>query len=414
MQTNFDLPEKFLPLRNPDLRYLVFYGGRGGAKTETIARHLIVESLDHHERILCAREIQNSIKDSVHRVLWDAIEEMKLTPFFRKTEASITNIYGSEFIFKGIKNNTSEIKSMKGITKCWLAEAAKTSENSWDILDPTIREPKSQIIVDFNTDLEEDATYQRFVVNKPPNCASVYVNYWDNPWFKDPLRPLMEYDKQYHYEKWLNKWAGLPKQNSDAQVFKDKWEILDFPEPSIEEIYQHRFFFGADWGFSVDPTALVRCFIKDQCLYIDYEAYQVGCEIDHIANLFDTVPLSRKFKMWGDSSRPDTISYVRRQGFNIDSVKKSRKNDKPEEKAPVAGYVEDGIEYLRGTFKKIYVHPRCKNMINEFKFYCFEVDKNSGIIIPKLVDKHNHLIDGLRYALSDYIRNKVSILQGLH
>jgi phage terminase large subunit len=390
---HFKIPEKLKFFIDQKARFKVCYGGRGSGKSTTIAICLLGKALQKPIRILCTRELQNSITDSVHKLLSDLIYLHKLDKYFIITQTSIRTHSGSEFIFKGIRSNINEIKSLEGINICWVEEASKVSANSWDILIPTIRKEDSEIWASFNPDLEEDETYQRFVINNPPDCISVKVNWDDNPYFPEVLRKQMEYDKIHNPLKYDNVWAGLCKQNSEAQVFFGKWEIQDFETPLMEEIKNNRFFFGADWGFASDPSTLVRCFIKENKLYIDYEAYGVGVEIDELPQLFSSVPLANKWEILADSARPETISYLRNRGWNINSAKKG------------AGSVEEGIEFLR-NFEKIIIHPRCKNVIDEMKFYSYKVDRISGKVLPIVIDAHNHMCDGLRYALEDYMRNQ--------
>lgn len=398
MELNIEIPNKLLFLLTDKIRYKVAYGGRGGAKSHAFARALIVRSMERKVRVLCTRELQNSIGQSVHKLLKDVIGVYNLDRYFKITEATITcNITGSEFHFKGIRNNINDIKSIEGIDICWVEEAQSVSKKSWEVLIPTIRKEGSEIWVSFNPEFEDDETYQRFVVNPPDKCISVKINYNDNPWFPGVLRQEMEYCKRVNYDAYLNIWEGECKRNSDAQIFKDKWVVEAFDTPPMSELYQHRFFYGADWGFATDPTALVRSFMRNRCLYIDYEAFGHGVELDEIPQLFDSIPDARRWPIKADNSRPETISHISAKGFNISPATKW------------SGSVEDGVEYLR-SFEKIIIHERCPNIAREFKMYSYKVDKNTEEILPIIVDAWNHGIDALRYSIDDYITKGVSIL----
>lgn len=391
METKARLPKKLGFLLTEKSRYKVAYGGRGSGKSWGMATALIILAIKSKSRILCTRQLQTSIKDSVHKLLCDRIAELKLEEYFTITKDAIRCYNGSEFLFKGIQNNVMEIKSIEGIDYCWVEEAQSVSNESWDVLIPTIRKEGSEIWVSFNPDRDEDPTYQRFVVHPPKDCISVLINYYDNKHFPEVLRREMEYCKEVDYPRYENIWLGKTIVETEAQIFKGKFELLDFEaEPYTQ------FFYGADWGFSNDPTALVRCFMEDNCLYIDYEAFGVGVEMDELPSLFDSVPDSREWKIRSDCARPETISYVKRQGFDCIAAEKWK------------GSVEDGIEYLR-SFKKIYIHPRCKHIYEEFKYYSYKKDKISGDILPIVVDAWNHGIDALRYALEPYIKNKGNI-----
>lgn len=693
MEITAQIPSKLIFLLNEDHRYKVAFGGRGAAKSYAFADACLIKALQDRIRILCARQLQTSIKDSVHKLLCDRISKLGLTDFFVVTRESIKCNNGSEFIFKGIQNNVMEIKSMEGISICWVEEAQSVSEESWEILIPTIRKEGSEIWVSFNPDREEDSTYQRFVVKPPKDCKSVLINYMDNPWFPEVLRREMEYDKEVDYGKYEHVWLGKTVINTEAQVYHDKFEVKEFETPEGVE-----FFYGADWGFAClvgntvimtdkgnkkikdikvgdmvltkdgykkvlftknkgkktvfdinfgyktsiiatddhriftsngwkcikdlkeseeicviklnlmaklirgiqtantriisilrrkkkeniikksyigkygrklmekflkgaiyttlteihliikskilyalrkvntrrftikinleacqkklpvemdtqkktglkeeknlwkqlkkgvvfvknaaknlllrmftknivvqsvestqtqekvkknifvkfvekylkphliplekpvlknvhinlverkeqeevyditveggeffangilvhncDPTAITRCFIQDQCLYIDYEAGGVGIEFEELPALFDSIPDVRKWEIRADCARPETISYVKRQGFNIVACPKWK------------GSVEDGVEYIR-NFRRIYVHPRCPRTYNEFKFYSYKTDKNTGQVLPIILDKDNHYMDSLRYGLNPYIQKNVSILDVL-
>lgn len=185
----YDLPEKLYPLCQPS-RYKVLYGGRGSAKSWSIARALLLLGASGAPlRILCAREIQLSITDSVHHLLADQIQQNEaLAAFYSVDKTSIKGRNGTEFIFTGLRQqDIGKIKSYEGIDICWVEEAQAVTKRSWDVLTPTIRKASSEIWVSFNPELEEDEVYQRFVLNKPTGCVTIEMNWKDNPWFPDVL-----------------------------------------------------------------------------------------------------------------------------------------------------------------------------------------------------------------------------------
>jgi phage terminase large subunit len=215
------------------------------------------------------------------------------------------------------------------------------------------------------------------------------MNYTDNPWFPDVLVAEMEYDRGNDPDKYAHKWLGKCVMHSDAQVFYGKWSIEDFEAPE-----KSQFYYGADFGFSQDPSALVRAYIKDLCLYIDHEAIGYGVDIDKLPELFSRVPGAAANYITADSSRPETISYLKRNGY-------------PKTKGSIKGKgsVEEGIAHMRG-YKQIIVHPRCKNVIDEMRLYCYKVDRLTGLPTSEPEDKHNHCIDALRYGLEDIMKHK--------
>jgi len=369
-------------------RYKVLYGGRGSGKSYSFSDALIARSVFERLRILCTREMQNSIRDSVHKLLTDRISYYGYDKHFKIYRDSIQSLAGSEFIFKGLRHNISEIKSTEGIDICWVEEAEKVVDESWDILIPTIRKEKSEIWISFNPDSEKSATRRRFVLNPPDDCASAFINYNDNDFFPEVLRKEMEYDKRVDYEKYLHVWEGQVKKYGEACILASKVSVEDFETPE-----DARFYFGADWGFSNDPTVLGRMFIKDNILFIDWEFYAVGIEINELERSFDTVPESRKWKITADSERPDTISYMRQKGFNVVGAKKGK------------GSVEDGVEFLRG-FEKIIIHPRCRGAIDNFMNYRWKQDKITKEILPIPAEGSDHWPDTARYALEEIIKHK--------
>ena len=200
-------------------RYKVLYGGRGGAKSWGIARALLIKGAKDPIRILCAREFQTSIKDSVHKLLCDQIESLGLLSFYEITQTSIRGRNGTEFSFVGLKNNVSNIKSYEGVDICWVEEAQTTSRLSWNILIPTIRKEGSEIWISFNPELETDETYQRFVAVPPADCITMKVNWSDNPWFPDTLKLEKDALKLRDEEAYNQVWEGLCRQTVDGAIF---------------------------------------------------------------------------------------------------------------------------------------------------------------------------------------------------
>lgn len=387
MNSRVEIPAAFKDLFSP-FRYKVFYGGRASTKSWSFARTLIVKALEKKLRILCARELQVSISDSVHKLLADQINEMGLASRFNVQQKTITSINGSEFIFKGLRHNPHEIKSLEGVDICWVEEGQSVSKQSWDILIPTIRKKGSEIWISFNPDLETDETYKRFVLHRAGNMLLRRVNYDQNPWFPEVLRQEMEHCKRTDYEAYKNIWLGECRKYSDAQIFKDKYEVADFETPSGV-----KFLFGADWGFAQDPNTLIRCFIQGNVLYIDKELYATGVELDQLPAFYRAMPDLERNKIMADCSRPETIHFMKKKGFWIEGAKKW------------GGSVQDGIAIMK-SFDKIVIHPSCRHTADEFRFYSYKVDRLSNEILPVIEDKFNHCIDAIRYALDSHIRNK--------
>jgi phage terminase large subunit len=381
------IPDKLFPILESNERFIDIYGGRGSGKSWAIAAKLIGKAYESKCRILCTREIQNTIKDSVHKLLSDTIEKYKLESVFTIKNDSIISDEGSEFIFKGLLRNPQDIKSMEGIDYCWVEEAHSVSRRSLETLIPTIRKENSQIIFSYNPTNDDDPIHIDYTISDKPNVLKIECNYTDNPWFPDVLKNEMEWDRKHDIDKYFHVWLGQCVKHSNAQVFYKKWVIEDFEAPK-----GMFFYLGADWGFSQDPSTLIRCFIVDNKLYIDYEFYEIGVDIDLLPIRFLNIPGSIDYPIIADSARPDTISYMQRHGFP--KMTKSAKGK---------GSVEDGIAFLR-SFDKIIIHSRCKHTIDEFRLYCYQIDPKTETISNKLEDKNNHIIDALRYACENLMR----------
>lgn len=381
------IPPKLIPVfAAPGMRYRGAYGGRGSGKTRTFALMTAVWGYRWGQtgetgRILCGREFMNSLEDSSLEEVKAAIRSVPwLDDYYECGEKYIKSKDGRiSYVFAGLSRSLDALKSKSKLILAWIDEAENVSENAWRKLIPTVREHDSEIWVTWNPESEESATHLRFRVNPPADSIFAEINWNDNPWFptvleKDRINDQITRPNTYHHI-----WEGDFLTNSEIRVFKN-WRVEEFDAP-VDAVLR----FGADWGFATDPTVLVRCYIQGRKLYIDYEAYMVGCEIMDIPDLFMTVPESERYPIIADSARPETISHVKKHGFP---------RIMPAIKGPKS--IEDGIEWLKSF--DIIVHPRCKHTIDELSLYSYKTDKMTGQVLPQLEDKQNHVIDALRYA----------------
>lgn len=384
-QITIQVPEKLYPIFFYEGRYICLDGGRGSAKSWTVAYFLLMKGMILRKRILCTREIQNTIADSVYKLLCDQIAQYPyFERFYEVKKNSIIGANGTEFIFKGLFRNTQDIKSMEGIDYCWVEEAQSVSRASLTVLLPTIRKEGSQIIFTYNPTNDDDPVHVDYNLTKRDDCLHITINYDENPWFPEVLRREMLWDRAHDIDKYYHIWRGQCVKHSKAQVFFGKWIVDTFETP--EGIF---FYLGADWGFSLSPNVFLRCFIQGRKLYIDYEVYEVEMDLEQIPGAFAAVPDGDKFPSIADSARPETIKYVSQRGYPL--MKPTQKGKKS---------IEDGIMFIR-SFDQIVIHPRCKHTIDEFRLYQFKVDAHTGAISTKIEDKNNHCIDSVRYALED-------------
>ncbi|RZN30518.1 PBSX family phage terminase large subunit [Bradyrhizobium sp. Leo121] len=431
-------------------RYKGLYGGRGSGKSWGFADALILRGTAGKKvlvkdprtgqmveggrglRILCGREIQNSIDESVKQVIEDRIAHHGLGWFYRVTKTAIVGLNGTRFTFSGLFRNVSKIKSKEAIDVFYCDEAQDLSQDSLDKLIPTIRQPGSELWFAWNPESENDPIDQLLrsteAPEPDPELMQGYdewqivkrVNWYDNDFFPDVLRVEMENDRRRDVDKYLHVWLGQYRKVTEARVFKNvrlgtREEFAQFCEPNqfIDgKIRIERYYFGGDFGFAQDPACLIRMFIHGRTLYVDREVYKTGVDIDHLPLFFggvhdsdlmrlnrevadkalaigyQGVPRCREYRITLDSARPDTISYLQRHGFpKAVGAKKG------------AGSVEDGIEFLKSY--DIVISEDCPHTFNEFVSYSYKIDKKTNEVLPVLLDEDNHAIDSARYGLEE-------------
>lgn len=427
MEQTVDLPipAKLVPVfAKEGVRYRGAFGGRGSAKTRTFAMMSAVKAYQAAEQgisgvILCGREFMNSLEESSMEEVKQAIRSIPwLNDYFDIGEKYIrTKCKRVNYVFCGLRHNLDSIKSKARILLAWVDEAESVSDLAWKKLRPTVRESGSEIWVTWNPEKDGSATDKRFRKTPPKNSIIVEMNYNDNPWFPDVLEEERLDDLnslEYSDYAWI--WEGAYLENSDKQVLANKYVVQSFPDNLWQKA--DRLLFGADFGFAKDPNTLVRMFMLDKNLYIEYEAYGAGVELNDMWKFyagkdgatdkqlsewevtddakFAGIPEARKWPIKADNSRPETISYIKKQGFNISAAKKWQ------------GSVEDGITHLRG-FKQIIIHPRCKETAKEARLYSYKTDRITGEVLPIIDDKNNHCWDAVRYGLDGYITQKSNI-----
>ncbi|HDX0970704.1 PBSX family phage terminase large subunit [Pasteurella multocida] len=399
MKVQIEIPPKLIPVFSGNYRYRGSYGGRGSAKTRTFAKMTAVVAYKRAMAgdsgvVLCGREFMNSLEDSSLEEVKQAIRsEPFLEAFFEIGEKYIRTKCGRvSYIFSGLRHNLDSIKSKARILLAWVDEAESVSEMAWSKLIPTVREHNSEIWLTWNPEKRDSATDKRFRQFPPDSSVIVEMNYTDNPWFPDVLEQERLNDKKRLDDatyRWI--WEGAYLEASEAQIFNGKYEELEFkPNQDFNGPY-----FGLDFGFAKDPTAAVKCWVFDNNLYIEYEAGKTGLELDHTAGFIkERVPDIEKYILRADSARPESISYLKRNGVpRIEGVKKW------------SGSVEDGIEHIK-SYNKVYIHPRCKETLREFRLYSYKTDRLTGDVLPTVLDEHNHYIDAIRYALNPLIQSK--------
>lgn len=390
---NIQTPRVFAPLLQP-ARYKGVWGGRGSGKSHFFAELLVARAMmTPGLRVVCIREVQKSLAMSVKQLVTDKIIKLGLTHQFTLLDKEIRTPGGGVIIFQGMQNHTADsIKSLEGFDIAWVEEAQSLSAHSLKLLRPTIRKPGSEIWFSWNPSSETDPV-DAFMRNPgyegDDAIVTICANWSDNPWFPDVLNDERTRDLALRPDEYDHIWEGDYQRMSEAVIFRHRVRFDAFETP--EDV---RFYYGVDWGFSKDPTAVVRCFIAGDILHIDHEAGGVGIELDRLPALLESIPGARDWPIKADNARPETISYLtNRHGFRITGADKWK------------GSVEDGIEHLK-AYKAIRIHPRCPKTAQEFRLYRYKVDRSTGDVLPKIEDANNHYIDACRYSLDGIIQSR--------
>jgi phage terminase large subunit len=390
-----DFPEKLSCLFEPEYsRYRVLYGGRGGAKSWGIARALLIKAARQPLRILCAREYQTSIKDSVHKLLSDQIFAMGMQGLFEITQNTIRGKNGSEFNFIGLKNNIANVKSYEGVDIAWVEEANTTSKLSWSTLIPTIRKEGSEIWVSFNPELETDETYQRFVANPPDGAIVQKINWSDNPWFPETLR--VEKDNLFvrDREAYNTVWEGMCRQTVDGAIFAKEMQQAEYegritrvPYDPIKPVLA---IFDIGWA---DATAVwfVQFIGMETRLIRYYETTQttisqILAKMQTFGYVYDTLYLPHDAQNKTLAANGRSIEdIVRNAGFNVRIIGRT----------PIA----DSINAARTIFSKCYFdRENCYEGLQCLRHYRYDVNPDTGNFSQKpLHDNYSHGADAFRY-----------------
>lgn len=388
-------PAKLECLFQPEsIRYRVLFGGRGGAKSWGIARALLIKAIQNPLRILCAREFQTSIKDSVHKLLSDQITAMGLDTFFEITQAQIRGKNGSEFNFVGLKNNVANVKSYEGVDICWVEEAQTVSRHSWNVLIPTIRKEKSEIWVSFNPELETDETYQRFVANPPTNAVIQKINWSDNPWFPETLREEKDALKSRDIQAYNTVWEGMCRQTIDGAIFAREMQLAEAEGRITKVLYDPvkpvHAVFDLGWAdmtavwfvqFIGMETRLIRYFEVNQTTMTEILA-----KMQTFGYFYDTLWLPH------DAQNKTLAS----QGRSIeDIVRASGYKTRVLERVPVL----DSINAARSMFRSCYFdRENCHEGLQCLRHYRYEVDPETNQFSrTPLHDHYSHGADAFRY-----------------
>lgn len=390
-----EFPAKLKCLFEPEeARYRILYGGRGGSKSWNVARALLLKAGKNPLRILCAREFQTSIRDSVHKLLSDQIVTLGLESFYEITQNSIRGINGSEFSFVGLKNNVANVKSYEGVDICWVEEAQTVSALSWNILIPTIRKEKSEIWITFNPELESDETYQRFVLNPPENSVVQKINWSDNPWFPETLKLEKDALQARDIEAYNTVWEGICRQTVDGAIFAKEIQMAELQGRITKVPYDatkpvHAIF---DLGWS-DATAIwFLQFIGMETRLIKYAEFtqttmsNILAKMQSFGYVYDTLWLPHDAENKTLAAAGMSIEeIVRNSGYKTRIIGKT----------PIV----DSINAARTIFPNCYFdRVNCDEGLKCLRHYRYEVDPDTKQFSKTpLHDQYSHGADAFRY-----------------
>jgi phage terminase large subunit len=393
LNTKIQLPRKAEPLRHP-ARYKILRGGRGSAKSWTVARQLLLDGAQKPLRILCAREIQNTIAESVHRLLSDQIAEMGLQGFYTVQDKLISGRNGTEFVFQGIRGiDVAKIKSFEGVDRCWVEEGQVVTKKSWDILEPTIRKPGSEIWVTFNPELDTDETWVRFVENAPAEAVVIEMNWRDNPWFPPELQKLREQWKLRDPEGYETVWEGKCRPAVEGAIFRKEIEAMTRDKrfrsvPYDPLLKVHRIW---DLGWNDLSSIIMAQRVGGELRIIDFFEDSHRTLPDYVQELKE-----RRYN-WGTDYLPHDGDSARLESSGLSARDILTKLGCSVSIIP-KGDVEAGIKAARVIFHRCYFdRDKCAGLVGHLKRYRRQINQTTQEPMGPLHDEHSHAADAFRY-----------------
>lgn len=382
MTTTVQIAEVFKPLFRKR-RYKVFFGGRGGGKSWAFAQALLLMGAQRPLRVLCTREFQSSIRESVHKLLSDTVDKLGLSSFYEIQQTVIRGVNGSQFIFEGLRNNVTKIKSMEGIDVVWCEEAEAITDSSWDILIPTIRESGSEIWISFNPDSAEDPTYQRFVTpyldvlnaGKPYEDETIYVRkvgWRDNPWFPDELRAEMNRLKSSDVSRYKHIWEGECRLAVEGAIYAPQLEAAENENritkiPLVKSIPIDTF-----WDLGRNDTTAIWFMqrVGKEHRFVDfYESRLVG--LDHYAQM-----LREKGYFYGDHYLPHDVMVTDLATNRTRQEVLEEAGVSPIIPVPRIKSVDAGIAKVRDVFPSCWFdRDRCAQGLKALRNYQYTFDE---------------------------------------
>lgn len=417
----FEIVADVLQVLTSGKRHNLLEGGRGSGKSHGLARYFLALGVADPARFLQLREYQSSLRESVYYLYRSLIErDDDLLRFFEIGAHEIAGVNGSQYVFKGSQSyNADTVKSFEAFKYCWLEEAQSFTRRSLDLIVPTIRADGSRLFYNLNPTDESDAVYQDYslAAATDPDIARCHVTIEDNYFAPQTLRVEADRLRERNPQAYEHVYGGQIRSVGESRVFQN-WRVAPFDLESIIKQAKHvtrkgighmgtirererraaarirrienSFYLGLDWGYTA-PMAIVKVWIDEtgRTLYIISDFKRSGVEIQQIPAIvkgFDPM-VSEGWPITCDNARPELIQYLRRAGINAVACKKS----------PIVDRIDDLQQW------SIVIDPECEETVRELSLYSWEEDRN-GNFLPRPKDEHNHLIDGIFYAIGDAIK----------
>lgn len=392
---NAELPSILREFATEDHRWKILYGGRGSGKSWAIAQLLIIRAYSEKTRILCAREIQRSVSDSVIQLLADTIDRLGLKSFFEIQKNQIRGKNGSRFMFEGLRHNATKLKSYEGINIVWCEEAESISKESWDILTPTIRTPNSQIWVSFNPLRQHDNTYQRFIINSAPDSLVVRINWSDNPWFPKVLDVERKHMKEHDPDSYAHVWDGECATNTHGAYYQAQMRQARSEKRITSVPWEQNLPVQTFWDLGVaDSTSIV--FVQavnggKEIRIIDYEEHS-GEGLAFYVKLLQDKPY-----IYGDHHAPHDIR-VRELGTGRSRLEQAAEMGLHFNVVKNIG-IMDGIQAVRSLFSRCWFDEnKCKLLLDCLSTYHKQYDEINQVYKDRPVhDFSSHGADAFRY-----------------
>jgi phage terminase large subunit len=384
--TDAAMGEKFIKTLMPKARHKALFGGRGGGKSWAVATYLVITAAKHKKKIVCARQFQNSIRDSSKELIEKRIEALGLVSEFAFTDREILHKgTKSTFLFTGLDRNIDSIRSLEGADTVWVEEARTIKEKSMEVLLPTVRAAGSELIWTWNPELPTDPVDSYFRDGEaPPDAIVTHVSWRDNPFFALTAMPQeMDLLKKGNFLRYKHVWEGEYDTRHESKVYPNaRTGRIDIDPDTMVARY------GMDFGFGSDPSFVVKVYVDHnrRRIYVAGEASgRVG--MDDLPLMVRSVVSRDDDQLRCDSSQPGTIEFLRRRGLNAVGAKKG------------PGSIKSGIQFIQSY--DLIIDPDCESLREECRLYTWMMDRLTGQILNTPIDANNHGLDALRYALED-------------